>query len=126
MRRQLACTAQGLAKTLGVDRATVLAWEKGELFSKKKYVQQMNELIQKKMTPASTPLLAADLLVKVLADPQLWTLFRIRKIVVHQVLRTAVEKVAADYPDPVAAPERTSSCPPFSETCLKPPAVHSS
>src|SRR6201999_3773912 len=43
-RKDLACTAKGLAGALGVEQATVLAWEKAEAVPRKASVDKMNAL----------------------------------------------------------------------------------
>jgi transcriptional regulator with XRE-family HTH domain len=97
LRKELACTAKELAGALGVEQATVLAWEKAELFPTRAYVEQMSVLRAK--GPASIPKKAkgADP-VKSLADPQVWEL--LRKIAAHKKLRDEVAKLAEKYPDP--------------------------
>lgn len=44
LRKELACTAKELAAALGLDQATVLAWEAAEKFPTKVHVDRMNEL----------------------------------------------------------------------------------
>ena len=44
LRKELSCTAKELAQALGIDQATVLAWEKGDLFPTKPFVDKMNAL----------------------------------------------------------------------------------
>lgn len=97
LRKELACTAKELAGALGVDQATVLAWEKSELFPTKAYVHAMDALRAK--GPGSIPKKAkgADP-VKALADPQVWEL--LRKLAAHKKLRDEVAKLAEKYPDP--------------------------
>jgi transcriptional regulator with XRE-family HTH domain len=98
LRKELSCTAKELAGTLGIDQATVLAWEKAELFPTKAYIVRMNELrakgpgaIVRKAKTGGDP-------VKSLADPQVWEL--LRKIAAHKKLRDEVAKLADKYPDP--------------------------
>ncbi len=97
LRKDLACTAKELAQALGIEQATVLAWEKGDLFPTKPFVDRMNALRAK--GPAAIPKKAkgADPM-KVLADPATWEL--VRKIAAHKKLRDEVAKLAAAYPDP--------------------------
>ncbi len=97
LRKDLACTAKELAHALGIEQATVLAWEKGELFPTKPYVDRMEALRER--GPAAIPKKAkgADPM-KVLADPALWEL--VRKLAAHKKLRDEVVKLAAAYPDP--------------------------
>lgn len=99
LRKDLACTAKELATALGVEQATVLAWEKAELFPTKAYIDRMNELRAK--GPSSIPKKAKGSdPMKALSDPQVWEL--LRKIAVHKKLRDEVAKLADKYPDPAS------------------------
>ena len=97
LRKDLSCTAKELAAVLGLEQTTVLAWEKGDLFPTKAFVDKMAALRQR--GPAAIPRKAkgADPM-KVLADPALWELMR--KVVAHKKLRDELTKLAAAYPDP--------------------------
>ena len=97
LRKDLSCTAKELAQVLGIEQATVLAWEKGELFPTKPYVDKMTALRAK--GPSAIPKKAKGAEpMKVLADSSLWEVFR--KIVAHKKLRDDVTKLAQGYPDP--------------------------
>jgi transcriptional regulator with XRE-family HTH domain len=97
LRKELVCTAKELAQALGIEQATVLAWEKGDLFPTKAFVDKM-ELLRGR-GPAAIPKKAKGAEpMKVLADPALWEL--LRKIVAHKKLRDEVVKLAAPYADP--------------------------
>ena len=100
LRRELSCTAKELAGALGLDQATVLAWERGELFPTKQYIDKMLDL--KRRGPSAIPRKAKGggdtSPVKALADPALWVL--VRKIASHKKLRDEVAKLAAAYSDP--------------------------
>jgi transcriptional regulator with XRE-family HTH domain len=99
LRKELGCTAKELAGALDVDQATVLAWEKAELFPTKAYIDGMNVLRAK--GPGSIPRRSkGGDPVKSLADPQVWEL--LRKIAAHKKLRDEVAKLAAKYPDPAS------------------------
>jgi transcriptional regulator with XRE-family HTH domain len=101
LRKELACTAKELAAALGVDQATVMAWEKAELFPTKAYVERMSELRAK--GPGAVPRKAKGAeppLGKSLADPQVWEL--LRKLAAHKKLRDEVAKLAEKYADPAA------------------------
>jgi transcriptional regulator with XRE-family HTH domain len=107
LRGDLGCTAKELAAVLGLDQATVLAWEKDELFPTKAFVDRMNELRAK--GPGAVPRKAkagADP-VAALADPLVWEL--LRKIAAHKKLRDDVAKLAAAYPDPAVAATETAA-----------------
>jgi transcriptional regulator with XRE-family HTH domain len=98
LRKELSCTAKELAAAIGVDQATVLSWEKADLFPTKAYVDRMAELRVK--GPAAIPRKSkgAGDPIKSLADPQLWEL--VRKLAAHKRLRDEVVKLAEKYPDP--------------------------
>lgn len=97
LRKDLACTAKELAQAMGIEQSTVLAWEKGDLFPTKQYVDKMNAL--RVRGPAAIPKKArGDAPMKVLADPALWEL--VRKLAAHKKLRDEVAKLAAAYADP--------------------------
>jgi len=93
----LSCTAKELAQALGIEQVTVLAWEKGDLFPTKAFIDKMAQL--RARGPAAIPKKAKGLdPMKVLADPALWELMR--KLVAHKKLRDEVQKLAAPYADP--------------------------
>ena len=100
LRKTLSCTAKELAAALEIDQATVLLWEKGELFPTKQYVDRMNALAEK--GPSAIPRLAkgkANVSPMVsMRDPAFWEI--VRKIAAHKKLRDEVAKLAAGYPDP--------------------------
>jgi transcriptional regulator with XRE-family HTH domain len=105
LRKELACTAKELAGALGLEQATVLAWEKGELFPTKQWIDKMEALRAKGKgaipRKARGPAQAQDPM-KVLADPALWGL--VRKLVAHKKLRDEVQKLAEPYADPAEPP----------------------
>jgi transcriptional regulator with XRE-family HTH domain len=97
LRKELACTAKELATALGIEQATILAWEKGDLFPTKPIIDKMNALRAK--GPASIPKKSrGESPLKVMSDPALWEV--VRKLVAHKKLRDEVTKLAAAYPDP--------------------------
>jgi len=97
LRKDLACTAKELAVALDLDQATVLAWERGELFPTKKYIDAMEAL--RARGPSAIPRKSkGDDPLKALADPMTWEL--LRKIAAHKKLRDEVAKLAAKYSDP--------------------------
>ena len=97
LRKELACTAKELAAALGTEQATVLAWEKGELFPTKQWIDRMNELRAKGASAIPKKAKTQDPL-QALRDPQVWEI--LRKVAVHKKLRDEVAKLAAAYPDP--------------------------
>ncbi|MDP9001709.1 MAG: helix-turn-helix transcriptional regulator [Myxococcota bacterium] len=101
LRKELSCTAKELAGALGTDQATVLAWEKAELFPTKAYIDRMAQLRAK--GPGAIPRKSRGSGVdpiKSLADPAIWEL--LRKIAVHKKLRDEVAKLAKSYSDPAS------------------------
>jgi transcriptional regulator with XRE-family HTH domain len=98
LRKELGCTARELAGALGLEQATVLAWEKAELFPTKPFVDKMEAL--RARGPAAIPRKAKGPAapLRSLADPALWEL--LRKLLVHKKLRDDVAKLAEGYPDP--------------------------
>jgi transcriptional regulator with XRE-family HTH domain len=99
LRKELACTAKELAGALGVEQATVMAWEKAELFPTKTYVDGMNALRAKGPSAIPRKSKGTDP-VKSLADPLVWEL--VRKIAAHKKLRDEVARLAAQYSDPAS------------------------
>jgi transcriptional regulator with XRE-family HTH domain len=98
LRKELSCTAKELALALGIDQATVMSWERAELFPTKAYIDRMVELrakgpgaIPRKSKAAADP-------IKSLSDPQVWEI--LRKVAAHKKLRDEVAKLAEKYPDP--------------------------
>jgi transcriptional regulator with XRE-family HTH domain len=97
LRKELGCTAKELAAALGLEQATVLAWEKGDLFPTKQYIDKMKAFRAK--GPSSIPKKSkgADP-IKQLGDPAFWEI--VRKVAAHKKLRDDVAKLAAGYTDP--------------------------
>ena len=97
LRKGLSCTAKELATALGLEQKTVFAWEQGEQFPTKQFVDRMNAL--RALGPSAIPRKSKGTNpVKALADPALWELFR--KLAAHKKLRDEVTKLAASYSDP--------------------------
>ncbi len=102
LRKDLGCTAKELAGALDLEQKTVLAWEKGELFPTKPFIDKMNALRAK--GPSAIPRKArGPEPMKVLSDPALWLL--VRKLVANKKLRDEVTKLAGAYDDPAADDE---------------------
>jgi transcriptional regulator with XRE-family HTH domain len=95
-RLALKCTARELAAALELEPSTVTAWERGEMFPTKQYVERIQEFLEH--GPAAIPKKAkgGDPL-EALRDPDVWAL--IRKIVAHPKLRVEVAKLADKYDD---------------------------
>ena len=100
LRKELGCTAKELAAALGTDQATVLAWEKADLFPTKAHVDRMEALREKGAGSVPKKAKGGGDPIKSLADPQLWEL--VRKLAAHKKLRDEVAKLADKYPDPAS------------------------
>ncbi len=98
LRKELRCTAKELAAALGLEQGDVLAWETGERFPTKPFIDRMEAL---RKNPAAIPRKAKGSdPIKALADPALWEL--LRKLAAHKKLRDDVAKIAEKYADPAA------------------------
>lgn len=102
LRKELGCTAKELDETLGVDGGTVAAWERGDAFPTKRWIEALEALraegpgaVRRKPRRVGG---SAPSPMQVLAEPELWTL--VRKLVAHAELRRAVTELAAPYDDP--------------------------
>lgn len=122
LRRALDLTARKLGETIGVDQATVLSWEREELFPTKRHVEAMRGLLEKKGEAASGGMRGGDAkeeakekskeglgegigeeigeerIWRGLSDPQVWRL--LRKVLAFEDLRGEVMRLAETYPDP--------------------------
>jgi transcriptional regulator with XRE-family HTH domain len=99
LRAALKCTAKELAAALELEQSTVMAWEKGELFPTKQYVDKMEAFRAK--GPSAIPRKAKGAAVSpivAMKDPLVWEL--LRKIAAHKKLRDEVAKLAEKYADP--------------------------
>jgi transcriptional regulator with XRE-family HTH domain len=99
LRAALQCSTRELAEAVGVDQKTVIAWESGQLFPTKKFVDRMAALREK--GPTAVPKKArgaAPSPARLLADPGFWQI--VRKLIAHKKLRDEVTRLANDYPDP--------------------------
>lgn len=103
LRTRLRATTKDLAHALEVETSTLTAWERGEEFPTKRYVELMSRLDEKgadafPRLPTKKGAAKKTDPLSGLADPEVWTL--IRKILVHPDLREAVTKLAETYEDP--------------------------
>jgi len=102
-RKQLACTAKELANALGVEQRIVMAWESGDLFPTKAFVEKIEHLCAR--GPSAIPKKAKGPdPMHILTDPAFWELFR--KLAVHKRLREEVLKLASTYDDPALDRDR--------------------
>lgn len=98
LRKALGCSARDLGAALGVPSETILAWEKGELFPTKAYVDKLVALREKGPSAFPRKNKRDRSPMELLADPEIWALFR--KILADPALRAEVMKLAAKVPDP--------------------------
>ncbi len=99
-RKELGATARQLGKALGVEDKTIFAWEAGDQFPTKRYVDKLKSLQQQ--GPSAFPKRkkrAAESGPERLADPELWGL--VRKLVAHPALFEAALDLAKEYEDPM-------------------------
>lgn len=93
----LKCTGKELAAALGLEPSVVLAWERGEMFPTRQYVEKIESLLSQ--GPSSIPKKAkGGDPFEALRDPDVWAL--IRKVLAHPKLRSEVAKLAAKYDEP--------------------------
>jgi len=93
----LKCTAKELAAALDLEPATVSAWERGEMFPTRQYVEKIQAFLAQGPTAIPKKAKGADPF-EALRDPQVWGL--IRKVLAHPKLRAEVGKLAAKYEEP--------------------------
>ncbi len=103
LRSRLRATTKDLAHALEIEPATLTAWERGEEFPTKRYVELMTKLDAKgpdafPRLPTKKGSLRKTDPLSGLGDPAVWML--LRKILVHAELREAVAKLADAYDDP--------------------------
>jgi DNA-binding XRE family transcriptional regulator len=101
LRRELRCTPRELAHALGLDKATIMAWEDERAFPTKRYIDAMAKLQQ--AGKGSVVRLRSRRGVNrspyaALEDPVLWGLFR--KLLAHDELRQQVLRLAESFEDP--------------------------
>jgi len=98
LRKELGCTARDLATTLGIEQKEVLAWEAGDLFPTKRFVDQMQTLRQK--GPSAVLKSAKGKAVAPtdrISDPAFWAV--VKKLLLHPALFDQVAKLAETYGD---------------------------
>jgi transcriptional regulator with XRE-family HTH domain len=99
LRKDLGCTARDLAAKLGVDQATVLAWENAELFPTKQSIKRM-AVLRASGRSGATGIRSVEVM-SALADPRTWEI--VRKLVAHPAFRSEVTKLAERYADPAGS-----------------------
>ncbi len=96
LRKELGCTARDLATTLGIEQKEVLAWEGGQLYPTKRYVEQMKALREK--GPSAVLKTAKGNAVAPtdrVSDPAFWTI--VKKLLLHPALYDQVSKLAEQF-----------------------------
>jgi transcriptional regulator with XRE-family HTH domain len=98
LRKELGCTARDLATTLGLEQKEVLAWEAGELFPTKRFVEQMKGLREKGPTSIVKSVKGKAVApTDRLSDPAFWTI--VKKLALHPSLYEQVSKLADKFDD---------------------------
>jgi transcriptional regulator with XRE-family HTH domain len=96
LRKELGCTARDLATTLGLEQREVLAWEAGELFPTKRYVEQMKSLRERGPSAVvKSPRGKAVAPTDRISDPAFWAL--VKKLLLHPALYEQASKLAERY-----------------------------
>jgi transcriptional regulator with XRE-family HTH domain len=108
LRKDLKVTARDLAQALDVDQKEIVAWEAGERFPTKRYVDALQKLKAQgaaafPRAPKARP--GVKVGVQRLSDPKLWEI--VRKLLEHPALFDQVAELAARYPDPGAEKKGT-------------------
>lgn len=99
LRSELNLTQRALAEALRLDVAQVRRWETEEEFPTKAQCEAMEAV--RKNPPPKVPKRGATPM-QVLGDPKFFAL--LRKLIAHPKLRAEVDRLAAEYPDPLDAP----------------------
>ena len=98
LRKELACTARDLATTLGIEQKEVLAWEAGELFPTKRFVEQMKTLREKGPSAVLKTVKGKNVApTDRVSDPAFWAI--VKKLLLHPPLYDQVSKLAESYGD---------------------------
>ncbi len=98
LRKELGCTARDLGATIGVDQETVLAWERGELFPTKRYVEALLDLKRRGPSAVVRAPKKKSAPMELLTEPAFWLL--VRKLLHHEELRREALRLAERYEDP--------------------------
>jgi transcriptional regulator with XRE-family HTH domain len=96
-RKTLACSVKELAAALDVEPATLMAWERGELFPTKRHVEHIARLVAEGGASIPRKVAGAGPL-EALRDPDVWMI--VRKLLAHPKLRSEVAKLCEKYDEP--------------------------
>src|SRR5215831_15288378 len=94
LREELGCSLGDLARFVGVEPKTLLAWEAGDLFPTKRHVGRLKAARQPGALDRTKPKPPASGL-DVLSDPRLWAI--VAKLAKHPEFFAEVEKLAERY-----------------------------
>ena len=98
LRKELSCTARDLATTLGIEQKEVLAWESGEFFPTKRFVDQMKVLREKGPSAVLKTVKGKNVApTDRVSDPAFWAI--VKKLLLHPPLYEQVSKLAESYGD---------------------------
>lgn len=94
LREELGCSLGDLARYVGVETKTLLAWESGDLFPTKRHTSRLETARRDGLPRADKPKQAPSGL-DVLSDPRLWAI--VVKLAKSPEFFAEVEKIAARY-----------------------------
>ncbi len=104
IRKELGCTAKELASALGVEPEVLTAWEQGEAFATKQWIDRLEKL--RAAGPSSIARRPrkgqAKSPMERLADPAIWSV--VRKLLQHPELFAEVSRLAERFDDPAEPP----------------------
>src|SRR5215471_14036610 len=95
LREELGCSLGDLARFVGVEPKTLLAWEAGDLFPTKRHVGRLNAARQPGALDRTKPKPPAAPGLDMLSEPRFWAL--VAKLAKHPELFAEVEKLAERY-----------------------------
>jgi transcriptional regulator with XRE-family HTH domain len=108
VRRATGLSQKELAEALEVEVALVRDWEKAERFPTKAHCDAMEALRANPPPPRAKKGAARERSpMELLGDPGFFGL--LRKLLAHAALRAEVEKLAADFADPLDAEDETAT-----------------
>ena len=90
-----------LAQAVGTDGGTIVSWERGDTFPTAQFSRRLEALAASEEMAAVPSVLgkaSAREVLEAIAQPATWRL--VRKLLAHATLRSRVEELAGDYPDP--------------------------
>lgn len=100
LRTELGLDVTELAAELGLDPATVRAWERGEQFVTRRHLKMLEALRERRASSRQAP----GTMLERLNDPRFWQVCR--KLLRHDNLFEQVVELATPYPDPALPDEK--------------------